>query len=250
MLAVFGAPRSSPGVTTAVVAVASCAVDAVVVEGDPDGGVLAARFGLAKEPGLTTMAAAVRSAPEGSFELDAHQQALPGGVRVVAGPASAESATALWRSAGPRLVSALAGVATSRPVVVDAGRLSPVAPTGALLDAADVLVVVVRPHLEDLHALAARAKALQGSTSRLAVLLVGDQPYGPADVADQLDVEVLGVLAHDRRAADALAGRGWSAKGLRRSSLARSARVVAERLLASERQGVLDADHVLAGGQP
>lgn len=244
MLVVFGSARSSPGVTTAVVAIASCLDRAIVVEGDPDGGVLAARFGLSKEPGLTTLAAGARAGSPEPFAIEAHQQELPGGVEVIVGPASPESATALWRSSGPRVASTLADVAHTMPVLVDAGRLSPVAPTASLLEVADLLVVVVRPILEDLHALVARTQSFRSHAARLVVLMVGEQPYGPADVAEQLGVQVIGVLASDPRAADALAGRAWMSRGLRRSSLARSARSVAERLVQSAPQGLHSTESV------
>src|SRR3546814_11443072 len=48
-LLVFGSARSSPGATTAALAVSSWIDRSVVVEADPDGGVVAVRYGLARE---------------------------------------------------------------------------------------------------------------------------------------------------------------------------------------------------------
>lgn len=231
MLVVFGSARSSPGVTTAALAVAGCLDGSVVVEGDPDGGVIAARYGLPREPGLVTLAASVRAGTSQPRDINEHCQLLPGGQPVVVGPASVESATAVWKSSGPRLSSALSGAASTETVVVDGGRLSPAAPTLPLLEVADLLIVVVRPILEDLHALSGRTRSLGSQTNRLAVVIVGDKPYGPAEVAEHLGVEVLGALATDPRAAGAFAGQVAAPRGLRRSALARSARGIAERLV-------------------
>jgi hypothetical protein len=63
MLVAFGAVRSSPGVTTAALTIASCIDNSVLVEADWDGGVLGARLGLSREPGLTTLAGATRASP-------------------------------------------------------------------------------------------------------------------------------------------------------------------------------------------
>lgn len=232
MLIALGALRSSPGVTTASVAIASCLDGAVVVEADWDGGVLATRFGLTRELGLASLAAAARTSSD--VDLAAHAQRVAGGTLVVPGPTSADSAVGIWRSAGDQLASALRASARDRPVLVDAGRLSPLAPLGPLLSAADRVVVVARPLVEELHAITANLDRVRSNASgQVSVLLVGNRTYPAAEVAAQLQVEVLGFLAEDRRAADAVTGRGAAMNGraLRRSALARSARDVAERLV-------------------
>lgn len=245
MLAAFGAVRSSPGVTTAALTIASCLDSSVLVEADWDGGVLGARLGLAREPGLTTLAAASRANP--SEDVTVHAQALPGGTLAVPAPASAGSAVGVWTSAGSRLAGVLRTAAGQRPVLADVGRLSPLSPVAPLLDAADVLVVVARPTVEELHAAAARIDDLQRKGARpVAMLLIGERPYGPDEVAAQLQVNVLGALADDRRAADAISGRGSavSTRVLRRSPLARSARDVAERLITAAGQQRRRAEEV------
>lgn len=232
MLVALGALRSSPGVTTATLAIASCLDGAVIVEGDWDGGVLATRFGLTHEPGLATLAAAARTSSE--VDLATHAQSVAGGTLVVPGPTSADSAAGIWTSAGDRLTSTLRSASRQRPVLVDVGRLSPLAPLAPLLSAADRVVVVARPLVEELHAITANLDRVRSSASgRVAVLLVGNRPYPAAEVAAQLQVEVVGFLADDRRTADAITGRGaaMNPRALRRSALARSARDVAERLV-------------------
>jgi MinD-like ATPase involved in chromosome partitioning or flagellar assembly len=229
-LVVAGAARSSPGTTTTVLALAGCLRDRLVVEGDPDGAVLSTRFGLAREPNLASLAANTR-ASSGSAALLEHAQALPGGIPVVPGLASADHAVSLWRSAGPRLGAALAAT-NDFAVLVDAGRLTPTSPLLPLLAHAAMTVLIARPTPEHLYSLAHRLDALRDSSNEVVVVLVGDKPYGPAEVSSQLGADVLGVIAHDPRAASTLAGEiGDSGRAVRRSALARSARGVAGALL-------------------
>jgi hypothetical protein len=229
----FAAARSSPGVTTAMLACASVWPGRVLlVEASEEGGALAARFGLPVEPGLTTLAAASRHTSNGERPaglLGEHVQPLPGTERIDAlvGPTSLEPAQALLRTVAGRLAGMLDDVEAD--VLIDAGRL-PAAPlAGPLLEGADRLVLVVRPRLEELTALAHRLPHLTGFGPPLEVLLVGESPYGPREVAATLKIPVLGVLAHDPDAAEALAATG-PLRGLARSALLRSASGIVDAL--------------------
>jgi hypothetical protein len=226
-LLVFGSARSSPGATTAAIAVAAWIDGSVVVEADPDGGVLAVRYGLAREPGLVTLAA-TRSLGESG--LLGHAQTLPGGTRVVVAPESAERATNIWRVSGSGLVAMLGSVTDH--VVVDGGRLGPSSPSLALLPHASVVAVMARPVPDELLAAADRVEAISALGARAGLVLVGDRPYTAGEVAAQLGCDVLGVIADDRRGAKALTG-GASPRSVRRSMLMRSARGLAERLTAT-----------------
>ena len=233
MKIVFAAARSSPGVTTAMLACASVWPGRLLlVEASEDGGALAARFGLRVEPGLTTFAAASRHAATGDDaggRLVDHVQPLPGTDRILAlvAPASMEPARVLLRTAAARLAELLDGLTDD--MLIDAGRLSPTPLAGPLLAEADRLVLVVRPRLEELTALAHRLPHLATFGARPEVLLVGDRPYGPGEVADTLGVDVLGVLAHDVHAAEALAAAG-PVRRLGRSPLLRSATRIVDQL--------------------
>ncbi len=238
MRVVLAAARSAPGVTTAAVALASVWPGRVLlVEASEDGGVLAARFGLRLEPGATTLAAAVRHDPDPS-RLWSHTQPLPGTdgrVSALVGPAAAEAAHPLWRTAGDRLATLLAA-ADDVTVLVDAGRL-PASPAAAPLIAHAVrFVLVARPRVEDLQALAARLPVLCELGPEPQLLLVGRQPYGPDEVASTLGCRVVGVLAEDRAAAEALAGVA-SGRRLARSLLLRSATSLVEPLTNGEVDG-------------
>jgi len=220
---VFGSVRGAPGATTTAAAVASWLDDAVLVEADPDGGVLAVRYGLGREPGLVTLAAS-----RGSGGLVEHAQSLPGGTPVVAAPESAGRAVHLWRVGASGIVDAVK--AADHPVVVDAGRLGPGSPALALAEAATCIGVVCRPVAEQLIAAADTVQRLSAGDAPVGLVLVGERPYTAADVTRQLGCPVLGVIEHDPRAAEAMHGGGYSDRVLRRSLLLRSARSLAETL--------------------
>ena len=67
--------------------------------------------------------------------------------------------------------------------------------------AARYVVVVVTPTLEGVAEAQARLAGLDLPPGRLAVLTVGRRPYDPIEVANALQVAILGSLADDRRAA-------------------------------------------------
>lgn len=223
MRVVFTSARGACGVTTAMLAVASVWPGSLVlVEADESGGVLAARFGLAPEPGVTTLAAAARH-DGAATELDEHVQPLPGTdgrLRVLVGPATPEAAQPLWRTAATRIDGLLA--AADLPVLVDVGRLLATPAVAPLIAGADRVVVVARPRADDLQAVAQRLPVLSGLGATPELLLVGDRPYHPQEVAATVPYSMVGELADDRPAAEALAGT-VSTRRLGRSLLLRTA---------------------------
>ncbi len=221
---VVGSVRSS-GATTLALALAGSLERAVLVEADADGGVLALRYGLSREPGLSTLATYRQGS--GAALLD-HAQALPGGLPAIVAPESPGRATHLLRTAGARLAALLAGV-EGLDVVVDAGRLSPSSPVLCLVPPALVTLVVARPTAEELVAAAERVASL-GDSARL--VLAGPGPYTSSQVTAQLGCPVLATIADDVRAARALA-EGGSSRVLARSALLRSARTLAASLFTS-----------------
>jgi hypothetical protein len=213
-LVLVGSVRGAPGVTTTSLLLAGCLDGAVLAEADLAGGVLAVRYQLGREPGLTTLAAAGPIEPDGWRD---HAQSA-GGVTVLVGPDAPESSESMWNRAGSRLGAVLIGI--DAPVVVDAGRLSDRTP---LVSSAALVVVVVRPIAEHLVGLAHRLSGLRQTAlaGEVGVVLVGEGPYRAADVVGPLDIEVLGTLPEDHRAAEVLRG-GGRPSALRRSRLARA----------------------------
>jgi len=220
--------KASPGATTLALALAATwpaaagdGLRAVVVEADPDGGSLAARFGLGYEPGLVTLATAARRGLDDATFF-AHLQTLGDGVGVLCGPPSAQHAAAALGGVADRLavhLAALAGVTA----LVDVGRLSAGSPALPLARRAGVCLVVARPRLDEVQHLAARARSLVAAGCELGLVCVGERPYAPVEVAASAGLVLVGVVADDGRGATALAGGPATERLLRRSPLWRTA---------------------------
>lgn len=224
--------RGAPGVTTTSLLLASTFADGLVVEADLDGGVLAIRYGLGREPGLTTFAA---GGPDGAG-WKAHAQDA-GGVPVLVGPDAPSASAALWRTAGERITRAL--VASDGVAVVDAGRLrSP----STIVAAPNLLAILVHPVTEELvaltHLLSTLPQAVRGQAG---IVLVGDGPYRRADVERSTGVRVVGELPDDHDAAEALRTGGASSARLSRSRLVRAATTLGEDIGASLLEPVAEA---------
>jgi MinD-like ATPase involved in chromosome partitioning or flagellar assembly len=222
--------KHSPGVTTAGLALAaawSSDTNAVLVEADPAGGDLAARLGLALDPGLVSLAAAGRH-QAAVLDIGAHTQPMPAGGLVLVGPTAPEQAVAAVAGLGARVPEAITRTGTH--AVIDCGRWYPGSPACPAWQSADLALVVAQPTVEGIEHIRARTVALTASAAgRLAVLLVGDRPYRPAEVEEVLALPVIGVIAIDPRGATA-ALSGAQAAAARRSSLVRSARTVLDRI--------------------
>ena len=223
----FGSVRSC-AVTTLILSLAAtwpAGRRVLVVEADPAGATLAAASGWPPEPGLVSLAAAARRGGDPALVWE-HCHELPGGAAVLAGPASGDQAASALGMLGP-LVGRLGELDTA--VLVDCGRLEPGSPAAALWEGADRAVLVGRPRLADLQAVAC---SLEGRTldGRVALVLVGDGPYPEAEVGQALGLEVLARLPWDPDAAEALTMLAASDRRLRLAPLVRSARTLADRL--------------------
>jgi MinD-like ATPase involved in chromosome partitioning or flagellar assembly len=234
MLIAFASLKASPGVTTTTLAVAAMwpqPARVLLVEADPAGGDLAARFGLASEPGLVSLSAAARREhdPELAF---AHAQQLPGGLPVIAAPCGAEQAGGALRLLTGDGAPLWANLAAHPDIVVlaDCGRLDAASPAHALLAAADVALVLSRPNLAELNrlaggldALAARAEA---TYTEFGLVLAAGPGFDRTEVHASLRIRVWAQLPDDARAATVLTG-GARRRGLAGLTLPKSARDLA-----------------------
>ena len=223
--------HGSPGVTTTVLALAATWPEdrrCLVVEADPFGGVIGARYSLGDAPGLSSLAAVARRGLDREA-VWSHIQELPGGVSVLVGPASADEAHAVLRDVAG-VLAAWSMTQGDVDVIVDCGRFGPASPTLAVLLEADVVMVATRPSVDQLRPAAHRLASLEAAGAEVSLLLVGDSPYGPDEVAATLNVEVAGVVGWDPRTAAVLTGARGAVRGLRRSPLVRSAATLAEHL--------------------
>jgi hypothetical protein len=223
--------KGSPGVTTAAVALTAAAhspeasrVGAVLVELDPSGGDLEVLTGAhSGEPSLLAATADVRRRVGGEV-LAGHAVEVVAGVRALVAPTPAPVAGRAVESVGGRLAAELAEA--TGWVLVDAGRWDRAQPTVDRVQDAEVVGVVCRSTAPSIAHAREVVPSLRGRCRRVVVLLVGDAPYGRAEVAAAFDVALLGPLAWDMRGVSALWARGATPRWLTRTALGRSARAV------------------------
>lgn len=233
----FASQKGSPGVTLTALTVTAALPLAdgrrkVLLEADADGGSLAARYQLGRQPGLVTLAAASRHGL-GREDIWAHAQALPCGLAAIVAPERADRATSVLATSAKALAPWLASLAHV-DVIVDCGRLSPSSPALPFAHHADAVFMVIRPVAEQVQPAAERALALQGAGRWVAWVLIGERPYSAADVAEATGIAVAAVLPDDPRSAEALL-RGGSSSRLRRSPLVRAATSFAAQISAQIR---------------
>jgi hypothetical protein len=213
--------KGSPGVTTL-----TCALGAVwpadrqvvVVECDPGGGDLAARFGLSTRIGMTSLVLTARQDRGEPVDHRSHMQTLPGGLNVLVAPTGADSALTLDHElarSSDELVPA------GFDVLLDCGRLLPSAPgQGRMIERAERVVLLLGSDVAGVaHARWAAERVAHLSGSPPAAVLVGTMGYTPSEVSLALDALILGVLPWDIRGAQMAGGGPGSAKEFNRSPL-------------------------------
>jgi MinD-like ATPase involved in chromosome partitioning or flagellar assembly len=223
--------KGSPGATTLALALADLMTErdpALLVEADAAGGDIAARCGLALDPGLLTLAASGRRGLDRS-SIERHAQLLPCGALVLAGPTSAEQATSALIGIAPALVQTLAHETST--VIIDAGRWDPRSPATDLVASASIVALVLRPTIEGVEHARWQLRSLSDHVRRVIAVCVGERPYPRAEVASALAVDEIYVIDNDARAAHAIGLGAQRDRWLRRSPLMRSAAVLADQLL-------------------
>ncbi|WP_322751517.1 MULTISPECIES: hypothetical protein [unclassified Frankia] len=243
MIITVGSLKGSPGATTLALALADrwpTGSEPLVVEADPAGGDLGARFGLGAARGLVTLAAAGRRGSGEPRPLSDHSQQLPGGLEVITAPAGAEQARQVLGELAGGGWALLWSAARhgDRTVIVDCGRLDPLSPAAPAVRAADVLLLVVRARDDELSQLAARMQAVRGWQVPDWYVVVAGQAYrsvdyGVREITRVLGSRVLGPLPYDTVAAGVLAGRRHTRHGISRSRLGRTATGLAAYLAGS-----------------
>lgn len=244
-LIILASAKGAPGVTTTALALAMvwpAERGLLLVEGDPAGSALAPRFGLNYEPGVMTLAPLARHSVAaeviqvGAADPRGQLQQLPIGlgrpaIDVLIGSPSYEYSRGLapfWA----RLASYLRE-STKTDVLADCGRLVPDSPAMALLEAADLTLLLTRSDVESVTHTRRRLDAL-GATAlglrKFAVVVLGSRPYRSDDVAEAVGVPVLGTIAEDPAGAAALGRNARTHSPISKSRLARSARTLYDSL--------------------
>lgn len=237
--------KGSPGTTITALALASVwSRPVALVDADPAGGDLLYRCRapqgdpLDPDRGLLSLAAATRRDAD-ETTLAEHLQPTSLGADALVGITTQTQLTGLG-SVWTHLPDLMADHPAD--VVVDCGRLSAGSPALPLAYKADVVLTTVRPDIEGVAHLRTRLQQLQRS-------LRSDEPDGtPLLVAvaasyrdrqsaphlqqlldnDGISSEVVGVVAHDPKAARVLSSTRTGSSA--RSLLSRSARRIAERI--------------------
>ncbi len=237
LIAVVSA-KGSPGVSTTALALArvwasaSGGRRALVLDADVAGSGLAS--GLLSAPtaevGLLALAAARTRLAAGT--VLAHAVALDEASTVmvllgVSDPAQARAVSGLWPAVAP---AARDLHAEGVDVLADVGRLGTVNEPLAVLEDADLVVLLTGSDLVSLSAARPalrRLDAVRGAAGGVVVAVAGEhRPYSGREIAAALGVEVGPVLAHDPAAARTLLGGGGGGR-LERTALLRSAHAAA-----------------------
>jgi hypothetical protein len=227
MMVSVASRKASPGVTT--LAALLCAYwDAsrsrLLLEADPDGGALAARWsdshGLTWDPGLLALSTDRR--PLSSETLPEVAQPVADGVWVSAAPPGAEQVAGALSRLGSAGVAELA--ASDNMIVADCGRLRPDSAALPVAAGSALTMLVVRGRLDEVHALVPAVDELTAAGCRLGLVVIEAGPYRPVEVASSLGLELVGSLPCDERAAATFNRHGLTAgRRFTRSLLAAAA---------------------------
>lgn len=198
----------SPGVTTTAVAFAFLWPRPVVlVEADPTGGsaVLAGYFRGTREYDVGIIELALSALSPSDALREAIRLIPETHVSLLAGTRSRTQAAAL-RDVWAPLAETLGQLEENgQDVVIDAGRLGLSGSPAALLDAADLTLLVTRTNLPALSAARTWADAIArppGDLRQSGILLIGEgKPYGPTEVSSVVGQPVIASIADDAASA-------------------------------------------------
>ena len=232
MLIAVGTGKGSPGGTTLGLGLAALwpRPDATLVECDPAGGDLWARFGHHPEPGLSGLAAAATW--EGPIPGFFRQRLSVGADVVLAIPGDGAAASVV--TLADRGLDALKQASTTATVILDVGRLDTRSPAIPLAAAADHVLLLSAPTLAEQAQVGARLAWLsRAMTGKLWLVGVGAAGHGTADLGRDLGLPAIGAMPYSRWGAGVLSGQ-LSIPNWRRLKLARSIRHIAAALCALE----------------
>jgi hypothetical protein len=220
--------HASPGVTTLATGLAHHLIvvgrPALLVEADPDGGVLAARHDLSLVPSLTDLAGAARRSIT-SDDLDRYSQRLGPSLPAIVAHPSAEQTSAALRASAASLATAFAR--SGLEVMVDIGRWRADSPARPIVEQARTVLLVARPVLEDVVQIVQLSATFPGS-ERVRLVLAGERPFSRTQVAEATGFDVVAVTPWSqpgeleagrrqrqtwRRALEALAGSLGAVQG-------------------------------------
>lgn len=187
MIITVGSIRGAPGATSWALLLGAAwprefVERRVVLEADPAGGVVGARYGLGVEPGAVRMVTGIRRNGTTSVQLDGVGREVDANLFVVPGPESGEQARPVWTEGAPSVAARL----ERDPGVwlVDVGRMDDSNPSLAFVDHATLAVVVVGPRPEDLVQLPSRVVSLRDRCPSVAVIVSGRCVFGADEIEE------------------------------------------------------------------
>lgn len=230
-----GSLRGASGATTLTMGLAAAWPAAtgrrrLVVEADPNGGVLAARFDELRADRTIADAAVALRRDVDVDRLVGSARSVWAAVPVIPSHPSAEQTTAVLVNAADRLATGLAA-ALDVDAIVDVGVLTARSPALPLARRAVTTLLLSRTRFEDVASLTARVRELRAAGVEPSLVAVGEAVYDPEDVAREADLPLFAALPHDPRSAGSLAGQAAGDGRLRRSLLWRTICEAASRLL-------------------
>lgn len=152
----------------------------VVLEADPDGGVLGARYDVGVDPGAVSLVAACGR--DNQIVLPEHGRQIQDNMWIVPGPELAETAQPVWvRGANP-VARALAE--DERTWIVDLGRLGPNSPVNPFADHAVMNILVAHVGNESLVQIPARINRLKTKNTATGLILVGKSGHPIPDLVE------------------------------------------------------------------
>ncbi len=207
-LIVIGSAKGSPGATSLAAGLSLAWQTAnnrpaLLLEADSDGGILAARFGLATTPSLIELAGKARH--ELSLQsIQSNCQPLAKQVQCLIAPGCGYTTSRLLSSLAERLAN---GFKQFHDVdaIVDIGRIRANSPTVKFVEHCDLAVIVARPEFEQLVPLVHLARCLKDRKPKPTLVCIGDRPYPPTEIAKSAGLNLLGVMAYDARVSHVLA---------------------------------------------
>lgn len=197
-------------------------LERVVLEADPDGGVIGARYGFGVDPGAISLAASLRRSEASAVDVGEHGRSIAPNVVVIPSPETPERSSAVWTDAAVPTASAIAGD-RDRIWFVDAGRLRPGSPSEAFVSRSGLTLLFTLAGTEDLVQLPAAVTRLsRNGAARVGVVVVGKPTHDRNEVVDFLKTELVWVVPSSRNL-PAETAAVFAGKAGRRSWLWRSA---------------------------
>jgi len=225
------ASRTSPGATTLAaglsLALTSKYERSLLIEADPAGGVLSLRFGLDVTPSLTTFGSDTRNGYANELVWKNTQDMR--GVLCMPAPVDPRLARSWVERVTPMLKTHLRNLGA--PAIVDLGWIAESGPSLGLAEAADVTLVVTRPHVAEVQALLFQVRQLQATGATVGLVTVGTTPNDPQEVASVAGIPLVAVLPDDPKCAAALRGAKFAPNKFRRSLLWRTISAMATSLV-------------------